>query len=108
MHLTFFLRPLGVDLFCLGKKFLVFNLVSRNLKLKYRRSVLGVFWTLLSPIAMGMVYYFIFKVILKVQMPYYLAFILSGVLPWTFFNQTILEGLESVVGSWSIVTKVPI
>jgi ABC-type polysaccharide/polyol phosphate export permease len=102
------IKPLGVDLFCVGKKFLVFNLVSRNLKIKYRRSILGIFWTLLSPVAMGFVYYFVFKVILKVQIPHYLAFILSGVLPWSFFAQTVLEGMESIVSNWSIVTKVPI
>src|SRR3954453_19323172 len=93
-------RPLGIDFFCLGKKFLVYNMVSRNLKIKYRRSVLGVFWTLLSPIAMTVVYYFVFKVILQVRMPHYLVFILSGVLPWTFFSQSLSEGMESIAGSW--------
>src|SRR5690349_2939222 len=52
-------RPFGVDIFCLGKKFLVYNMVSRNLKIKYRRSILGVVWTLLSPMAMTFVYYFV-------------------------------------------------
>jgi ABC-type polysaccharide/polyol phosphate export permease len=97
-----------VDLFCLGRKFLVYNMVSRNLKTKYRRSVFGVFWTVLTPFAMGTVYYFVFKLVLKIQIPHYVAFIMSGVLPWTFFSQTLMEGMESIVGNWALVTKVPI
>jgi ABC-2 type transport system permease protein len=101
-------RPLGIDFFCLGKKFLVFNLVSRNLKIKYRRSVLGVFWTLLSPLAMAVIYYFVFKVVLRVQIPHYLIFILSGVLPWSFFGVTLNEGLDSILFNGSLISKVPV
>jgi ABC-type polysaccharide/polyol phosphate export permease len=108
MSFDYRFRPLGIDIFCLNKKFLVYNMVSRNLKIKYRRSVLGVFWTLLSPIAMALTYYFVFKTVLNVQIPFYLAFILSGVLPWSFFAQTVNEGMESIVGNWGLVSKVPI
>ena len=101
-------QPFGVDLFCLGRKFLVYNLVSRNLKTKYRRSVFGVFWTVLTPFAMGTMYYFVFKLVMKVQIPHYVAFIMSGVLPWTFMVQTIMEGIEAIVGNWQLVTKVPV
>jgi ABC-type polysaccharide/polyol phosphate export permease len=102
------IQPAGVDLFCTGKKFLVFNMVGRNLKIKYRRSFLGFFWTLLNPMAMALVFYFVFKVILKVQIPHYLAFILSGMLPWSFFSQTLMENMESLVGNIGLLTKVPI
>lgn len=104
----FFLKPFGIDLFCLGKKFLVFNLVSRNLKIKYRRSILGILWTLFSPLAQAAVLYFVFKVVMQVQVPHYLAFILSGMLPWAFFSQTLGEGTEAIVGSISLITKVPV
>jgi ABC-type polysaccharide/polyol phosphate export permease len=102
------LKPFGIDIFCTGKKFLVFNLVGRNLKVKYRRSVLGVAWTLLSPLATALIFYFVFKVIMKVQIPHYMAFLVSGVLPWAFFSQTITEGLDSVVGNSGIAGKVPV
>jgi ABC-type polysaccharide/polyol phosphate export permease len=108
MGILGYFRPFGVDFFCLGKKFLVFNLVSRNLKVKYRRSVLGVLWTVLSPLAMTAVYYFVFKIILKVTIPHYLVFIVSGILPWSFFSQSTIEGMESIVGNLGLVTKVPI
>jgi ABC-type polysaccharide/polyol phosphate export permease len=103
-YLTFF----GVDYFCLGRKFLVFNLVGRNLKVKYRRSVLGVLWTLLSPLAMALTYYLVFKMVMKVQIPHYVAFVLSGILPWSFFSQTVMEGVDSVAGNGALITKVPV
>jgi ABC-2 type transport system permease protein len=96
------------DGFCLGKKFLIFNLVGRNLKVKYHRSVVGLFWTLLAPTAMALVYFVVFKMVMKVQVPNYLIFILSGVIPWSFFAQTIVEGMESIVGNAGLVTKIPI
>ncbi len=102
-----FLQPLGIDLFCFGKKFLVFNLVNRNLKVKYRRSILGVLWTLLVPLSMGIIYYMVFNLFLKVKIPHYLSFILSGVIPFSFFTQSILEGMESIVGNWGLASKIP-
>jgi ABC-type polysaccharide/polyol phosphate export permease len=99
---------LGFDAFCLGKKFLVFNLVDRNLKIKYRRSFLGYFWTILAPIAMSAIYYFVFKIVMHIERPHYLAFILGGVLPWSFFTQTITESTESIVANQGLISKIPI
>jgi lipopolysaccharide transport system permease protein len=108
MDILRYFKPFGIDIFCVGRKFLVLNLVSRNLKIKYRRSVLGVLWTLVSPIAQAAIFYFVFKVVMKIQVPHYLAFILSGVLPWTFFNQSVAEGLESIAGNVGLISKVPV
>lgn len=99
---------LGFDAFCLNKKFLVFNLVDRNLKVKYRRSFLGFFWTILSPLAMSAIYYFVFKSVMHVDRPHYLPFILCGVLPWSFFAQSLGESTESIVANQALVSKIPI
>ncbi len=96
------------ELFCVGKKFLVYNLVSRNLKIKYRRSIFGVFWTLLNPMGSALTYYFVFKVVFHIQIPHYLVFILTGVFPWTFFAQSVTEGMESLVGNFGLISKIPI
>ena len=96
------------EFFCLHKKFLVFNLVSRNLKTRYHRSMLGILWTLITPLSMALMYYFIFSFVFKVRTPHYLVYVLSGILPWTFFSQTLLDGMESLVGSASMVTKASI
>jgi ABC-type polysaccharide/polyol phosphate export permease len=99
---------LGFDAFCLNKKFLVYNLVNRNLKIKYRRSFLGFFWTILSPLAVSFIYYFVFKVVMKVERPHYLPFILCGVLPWSFFAQSLNEATESIVGNHGLISKIPV
>jgi ABC-type polysaccharide/polyol phosphate export permease len=101
-------QPFNADIFCTGKKFLVFNLVTRNLKVKYHRSILGIFWTLLTPLAMTAVYYFVFKIVLQIQIPHHLVFILSGMLVWNFIGQTLMEGMESIAGNLGLLTKVPI
>lgn len=103
-----FFRPFGVDIFCFGRKFLVFNLVSRNLKVKYRRSVFGIFWTLLAPLSTALVYYFVFKVILKIDKANYMVMILSGIMPWTFFSQTVSESMTNLVDQQSLITKISI
>ena len=108
MIANFLLRPFGIDIFCTGKKFLVYNMVGRNLKVKYRRSVLGVLWTLLSPLSLVGIYYFVFKVILKVDSPNYLAYLVSGILPWAFFSQSVMEGMESISGNANLISKIPV
>ena len=55
------------DYFCFGKKFLVYNMVSRNIKSKYDRSIIGLGWTLLSPMMLAVIYYIVFKKIMHVQ-----------------------------------------
>jgi ABC-2 type transport system permease protein len=102
------LKQLFLEIFCLRTKFALFNFVNRNLKLKYRKSVLGVLWTILIPAATAVVYYFVFQYVMNVKIPNYLIFILMGVVPWTFFQGAVSSGLESVVSNHSILNKVPI
>ncbi|MDZ4662421.1 MAG: ABC transporter permease [Pseudomonadota bacterium] len=96
------------DAFCAKHKFLVYNLISRNLKLKYRQSFLGIAWSLLIPMATAAMYYLVFQVIVKISVPRYSAFIIAGVLPWTFFSQTIMDGLESIRANSGLISKVPL
>ena len=102
------IKPFDFDVFCTGKKFLIFNLVSRDLKIKYRRSFLGFFWTILHPLALCGIYYLVFQVFLKITVPNYVIFILSGVIPWTFFSTSIIEGTDTLLGNASLLTKVPV
>lgn len=97
-----------IDFFCLNHRFLVSNLITRNLKVKYRRSFAGILWTLLAPLSLALLYFFVFRVILKVSQPHYLAFVLSGVLPWSFVAQSLAEGVDSLVSNWALISKVPV
>lgn len=60
------------------------------------------------PLAQALVYYVVFKLILKVQIPNYVAYIVSGVLFWTFFANTLSFGMEGLVGNRALLTKIPI
>jgi lipopolysaccharide transport system permease protein len=94
--------------FCLDNLFLIYNLILKNLKVRYRGSLLGLFWTVLIPAFTSLIYFVIFKFILKVQVPNYLVFIMSGLIPWTFFSQTLAAGLESLVSNHTLLNKVPL
>lgn len=96
------------DYFCVTKKFLLFNMVSRNLKVKYRRSFLGMFWTILVPVASASVYYAVFKVIMNVQKPNYMVLILAGVMVWNYFAQTVSEGVTHYVDHQGLITKISV
>lgn len=97
----------AADLFCLRNKFLVYNLVGRNLKLKFRDSALGYIWSVLIPLATALIYYVVFQFIFRVPVPNYLVYVLSGVLPWTFFSQSVMEGMESLRGNAPLLGKIP-
>lgn len=97
-----------LDLLSMNNRYIISSFVARNLKLKYRKSVLGILWTILVPAAMALVYYVIFQKIMHVQIENYLLFILSGILPWAFFSSSVAIGLESIVGNFHLLSKAPI
>lgn len=63
---------------------------------------------MLVPASTALVYYIVFQFVMKVQIPNYILFILSGLLPWSFFSGAIIQGMESVVANAGLLNKVPI
>jgi len=82
-------------------------MVARNLKVKYRRSVLGVLWTLALPLSQALVYYFVFKYIFKARTEHYVSYVLMGILPWGFISQTVSEASESLIYNAGLLSKIP-
>lgn len=101
------LAGLFKDYFCLHRKFLLWNLISRNLKLRYRRSFFGLFWTLMIPAGSAGIYFVIFNFVLKVKVAHYLLMILCGLIPWTFFAACI-TGLEVIAVNHQLLNKIPL
>ena len=95
-------------LFGYHHKFLIYNILSRNLKLKYRKSYLGFLWTVLVPGANALVYYFVFHAVMHVQIPNHLLFLFSGMLPWVFYQSSIVQAMESLLANHRLLNKVPI
>jgi len=85
---------------------LVKNLVLKDLKLKYRDSVLGVLWSLLNPLLTLTVYTFAFKYVLRVQMEHYPYFLLVGLLPWHFFASSTLASTSAIINNANLIKKV--
>src|SRR4051812_37584381 len=61
---------------------LIRNIVSRDLKVRYKRSVLGIGWTILSPLMSMLVIWTVFKHGLRMNIPNYAAYLLSGIIVW--------------------------
>jgi lipopolysaccharide transport system permease protein len=87
-------------------RWLVANLVLKDLKLKYRDSVLGVCWSLLNPLLLIGVYTVAFKHIMRVPTDRYPFFLVVGLLPWTFFATAVVGSTGAVTGNANLVRKV--
>ncbi len=74
---------------------LIFELLARELRLRYEGSFLGVVWSLINPMAKMMVYTILFRYILNFRIENYPAFVFTGILVWEWFSQ----GLEMAAGS---------
>lgn len=81
-------------------------LTGRELKGRYRGSVLGFLWTFLNPLLLLSVYALVFSVYFRVQMENYAVFMFTGLLPWIFFSSSLMEGAGAVSDGGSLVTKV--
>ena len=74
---------------------LIQSLVARELKARYRGSVLGFFWSFINPLLLLLIYTFVFTVVLPGTHPTeiepYALFMFCGILPWTWFSSSLLE-----------------
>lgn len=87
-------------------KELLFNLTSKELKLKYKNSALGFFWSFLNPLLMLTVYTFAFKFIMRIEIENYSLVLLAGLLPWNFFNASVQGSTMSLVNNSHLIKKV--
>jgi len=85
---------------------LVRNLVVKDLKLKYRGSLLGLLWSLLNPALMLVVYTFAFKIVLRVPTENYAYFIMAGLLPWSFFAGALTASTQAIIGNAGLIRRV--
>ena len=84
---------------------LLYNLVVRDLKVRYKNSVLGFFWSLLNPLLQVATITIVFKFILKLGVPNYSAYLLCAFLPWTFFQMSVMDSAMSVLFHGDLVKK---
>ena len=82
------------------------NLVVRDLKARYKNSVLGILWSILNPLFLMGVFTIIFSVLANNQIRDYPIFVLTGLIPWNFFSGALVSGTTSVTGNSGLVKKV--
>lgn len=87
-------------------KFLIQQLVARDFKTKYKRSVLGYLWSFLNPLLTMLVQYVIFSTIFKSGIDNYPVYLLAGIILFNFFSEAIGQGLMSIIYNAALITKV--
>jgi lipopolysaccharide transport system permease protein len=85
---------------------LIRNLVIRDLKVRYKNSVLGILWSLLNPLLMTIVFTVVFTLMLRNDTPNYPVFFMCGYLPWSFLSESVVGGTNSIVGNAHLIKKV--
>ncbi len=87
-------------------RFLLRQLVARDFKAKYKRSILGVLWSFLNPLLTMMVQYIVFSTVFRNNIQNFPAYLLIGVVFFNFFSESCGMGLMSIIGNAPLITKV--
>ena len=89
---------------------LIQSLVARELKARYRGSVLGFFWSFFTPLLLLLVYTFVFSYVLPgahdVRVEPYALFMFCGILPWTWFSSSLTEAANVLISGGNLIKKV--
>ena len=85
---------------------LIWALALKELKIRYKRSILGFFWALINPLMLCLVLTVVFSTLMPSARPHFAVFLLSVLLPWTFFSQSLSYAAESIVGNGDLIKKV--
>ena len=85
---------------------LIRNLVIRDLKVRYRNSVLGVLWSLLNPLLMTLVFTVVFTLMIPSDIDKYPVFFMCGFLPWSYLSASVMGATGSIVSNAHLIKKV--
>lgn len=82
------------------------ELVARDIKIKYRRSVLGVFWTLLNPLCMMTVLSVVYSNLFKFSVDNFPLYLLTGQVVFNFFSESTTSAMGAIIGNAALIKKV--
>ena len=85
---------------------MIFSLVHKELRGRYKGSVLGFFWTFLNPLLQLIVYTFVFSVLMHQQIEKYYLFLFVALVPWIFFSSCVSAGANCVFIYGNLVKKI--
>ena len=81
------------------------ELVVRDIKLRYKRSVLGIGWSLLNPLLQFLVFYAVFRWIIPVNVPDFAIFLLIGILSWSWFQTSLISACVAITDNASLISS---
>lgn len=87
-------------------KSLLYELVIRDIKIKYRRSILGVLWTILNPLLMMLILYVVFSKLFRFEIKNYAIYILSGQIIFNYYQAATTDAMSSILGNASLIKKI--
>jgi ABC-type polysaccharide/polyol phosphate export permease len=82
------------------------NLVHRDLTVRYKRSVVGFFWTMLHPLLLVLILTMVFSSVFRFALPRYEVYVLAALLPWNFFAQTTVGSMASLAWNGALLKRV--
>jgi ABC-type polysaccharide/polyol phosphate export permease len=89
-----------------GHAALLYELVHRDLTVRYKRSVLGFFWTMLHPLLLMLIFVVVFSSVFRGRAPHYETYFLSAYVAWNFFAQTTVNSMVSVAWNGPLMKRV--
>ncbi len=81
------------------------ELIIRDFKVRYQRSLLGIGWSWLKPLAQLIVFLFLFSAVLPLNIPFYASFLFTGVLTWSWFNNSVAAAVTTVTSNPELVRR---
>ncbi|MDU6039270.1 ABC transporter permease [Clostridium butyricum] len=87
-------------------RYLLWEFVKKDIKLKYRNSILGIVWSMLNPLLIMLVLTFLFSTLFKSKIPNFPVYCLAGRLIYDFFSQSTNQCMNSITGKSSLIKKI--
>ena len=85
---------------------MIFSLIRKDLRAKYKGSFLGFLWTFINPLLQLAVYTVVFSVFFKTNIDKFYIYLFVGLVPWLFFNMSLVGGATSIVSQENLIKKI--
>lgn len=81
------------------------ELVSRDIKVQYKRSSLGILWSLINPLMQLLVFLFLFQLVLPIKIRNYSSFVFSGMLVWNWFQSSLFQAASAITSNRELIRR---
>lgn len=85
---------------------LIYTLLEKELRARYKSYAFGFIWSLAQPMAFGLIYFLVFGIVMRVQVPNYPAFLVTGLFVWQWLSNSIAVGAMTFLGNAPLIKKV--